>query len=737
MCTREANTKSSFTFLYFGASFLCFLGFLALPSGVPSWFDGLPWSGAWETVTLTALLPFLLIGQRTFLASKISLLILLTLLALKLILALWAPAFGWEVRAYESPQAFANGQWEPTYQSIWRKNVSAIITRPWFSSGQFPMEWMNRYDAKKRNDRQLILNLRGWALIPPGEKLVLRADGAERSLLRIYDKNGRTWELPVLRGLPEDQAIASQQGPSGACRVQGEIFFGKARKWSLVPLLQDSTGKLKPALGQYALWQGPEAAQAGPAGLSGFTWLARILDGGVLLFLAAWSGSLLHSLWRQKYLNAWLACLAAFGLAAPLALSKIPQMSALDPTGIMPLAVAMTIAAVALTAYAFSAKGADHLVGLDPVKPVVFILGPGIIGYLLINWWYHLGVTQLYSLGDDWWVYQNHGRQIFVGGDWWSSFEPIIFYQPGYRYIVGLLHSLFGQSALAQHMLDAWTVAGAAAITTALARLLGALPGWAFLGCALYLANELGGGFRHHLGRSMSEHTGMLFMMLAMWGAARSRELKPGRVLYPALAAAAGFWLRMDHLGALAGAGFFRRPGFGAGCLAAWRSWLKDLWQDRGWVLAYWLVLLLAVLAVLGRNKIMGGLFVLNDPSNVGRWDITSLYGVWVGISRVLNADDHVLKFPALVLWPGALAGLVALFWRRGPLADYPLCLGLTMAGALSPYLFLLPNGCPPRFSVHILPLACLSLALVCNGIMRMILKRRFSRAPAYDPNAP
>lgn len=710
----SANHNSFRSRLWLAISLLALLGLLALPSGMAAWFDGLPWSGALETVLITAIIPFLLLGCSSFLASKKIGLLLLCMLALKLALALWAPASGWAVKAYESPQALAEARWEQTYQTIWRQGISALLDRPWFSYQQFPIEWMNRYDANARQNRRVILSVQGGALIPSGERLVLKATGTGPVSLWLINQKGQRWKLPVLTSASADNLSGAQFPPPGEYKVEGQIAFGPGGDWSLIPVLQDSSGGLTSALERSVLWRGQEAARMGAGVLTGLGWLAKLLDMGIVLFLAVWAGFLLRGLWRDGYLNQWLACLAAFGLGAPLALSRIQTLAALDATGILPLAASMTLAAVVLSIFAFSKTGVERLGKLNPVMFVIIVLGPGIIGYLLFNWWYHLGAMHFYSIGDDWLVYQNYGRQIFVEGDWWSSFEPLIFYQPGYRYIVGFLHVVFGQSALAQHMLDAWCVAGAAALLAALARLLGALPGWAMLGCAFYLFNELAGGFRHHLGRSMSEHCGMLFMLLAMWGAARSRIIKPGRALYPALAAVFGFWLRMDHLGALAGAGLFRQLGRGAGRLASWRRWLEDLWRDRRWPLIYWSLLILAVLTVLLRNKIMGGLCVLNDPSNVDRWDITSLYGAWVGICRILNADDNFVKFSALVLWPGAMAGLAALFWRRGPLAGYPLCLALTMAGALSPYVFLLPNGCPPRFSVHILPLACLSL--VCLG---------------------
>jgi hypothetical protein len=678
---------------------------LALPSGMPAWFNGLPWSGALETLVLTVFLPFLLLGRWQYLTSKKLISFLLCLLALKAILAIWAPSAGWNVKVYESQIAFTEGRWESTYESIWRNGVSAIMDRPWLDSKYFPIEWMNRYAKKKRQKRQVVLQIEGWAIMPKGEELVLRTDGARHASLWAEDSNGKRQKLYFKNG-------TSVKSLSGACKVYGEIYFGPGGNWTLALFLREAFGELTSAFDPPILWQGQDAVTMNLKLLAGLGWMARVSDMAILLFFAAWLYSLLLNLFHEGLLGKRLAFLATLGLVLPLAISWIPDIASLDPTGILPLAIGMSIGSGILATWAIKETNEGDFTEKKLEKLVIFVLGPGIVGYLCFNWWYHLGAMHFYSIGDDWLVYQNYGRQIFVGGDWWSSFEPLIFYQPGYRYIVGLLHALFGQSAMAQHMLDAWSVAGAAALLTGLARFLGAMPSWALIGCAIYLFNELAGGFRHHLGRSMSEHSSMLFMMLAFWGVARSRVFKPGRVLYPALAAMVGFWLRMDHLGALAGAGFFRRPGRGLGWLAAWSQWVKDLWQDLRWPLVYWTLLFLAAFAILARNKIMGGLFVLVDSRNVDRWDITSLYGAWVGLSTILNADDSVIKFPALVLWPGALVGLIALFWRRGPLSGYPLCLALAIAGALSPYVFLLPNGSPPRFSVHILPLACLSIVV-------------------------
>jgi hypothetical protein len=51
----------------------------------------------------------------------------------------------------------------------------------------------------------------------------------------------------------------------------------------------------------------------------------------------------------------------------------------------------------------------------------------------------------------------------------------------------------------------------------------------------------------------------------------------------------------------------------------------------------------------------------------------------------------------------------------------------------MAPYFFLLPNSSPPRFSIHLLPLACLSLAVLAHhGFMYF-----FGPPPPQPPENP
>ena len=86
------------------STFRIILGFfllllvLALPSGIPGWFDGLPWVGRSETLVTVILLPFLLVLGWKFLSFYRPTLFLAFLLALKVLVFAGAPAGGWIIK---------------------------------------------------------------------------------------------------------------------------------------------------------------------------------------------------------------------------------------------------------------------------------------------------------------------------------------------------------------------------------------------------------------------------------------------------------------------------------------------------------------------------------------------------------------------------------------------------------------------------------------------------------------
>lgn len=140
---------------------------------------------------------------------------------------------------------------------------------------------------------------------------------------------------------------------------------------------------------------------------------------------------------------------------------------------------------------------------------------------------------------------------------------------------------------------------------------------------------------------------------------------------------------------------------------------MRKRWK---WPLVYLVLLALAPLAVALRNWMMRGMFVLIVPRTFSE---TFSGLTWDGVRSImilLNAS-YLAKpdFIALVLWPGTILAVVALVWRHGPMAYYPMGLAWTVVGLVVPYFFLFTDNAAPRFSIHLIPIATLSLVVVMN----------------------
>ena len=676
-------------------------GALALPSGVEAWFDGLPWSRRPELVVAAVLLPLLLILQRDFLATRVAAWGALLLLALKLVLALAAPAAGWNLWAYADLQHMQKHAWQPTYATIWRPGVSQVLDKPLSSGREFPIEWLNQGPLPPK--LTLGVRLAGWARVPPGQGLVLMAGGLRQTRAWVQAPGGPRRPLPILANQPSHLDLAGL--PSGVLRVEAELLYGQGG-WSLVPMLAGADGSLRPAFKQGVLWrQAPGAAQ-GDLGLSFWTWAARAADAGLLLWLATWALMAAWRLWQQGVLD-WIS--GGLALAAWLLPDRLHGLLP-DPAKLLPLGGALVAASAALALAAWWQGRRRDLAA--PGLRLALVLAAGMLPYFLELWGSQVGRMHFYSLGDDWHTYQSFARAIFVGGDWWHQAQGVFTYQPMYRYVVGLLHTLFGQSPLAQNLLDVWAVLGGAGLLAALGAALGLRPAWALAGAGLYVAGEMLGPFRHHLGRGLQEHAAMLAMMLAAWAAARGRQGGWGRALGAGLLAALAYGLRQDHVGVLAGLGLLALAAGPGGPGIAWPGLLAAARQGWTWLALYWGVLAAALLALALRNYVLGGALALTSASNFAHLGALDWHRALSSLTILLLASQGPASWTAWLLIPGVGLGLLALFWRPGPLADYPLALGISLAGLLSPYLFLLVNAYPPRFSQHLLPLACLSLVL-------------------------
>ena len=66
----------------------------------------------------------------------------------------------------------------------------------------------------------------------------------------------------------------------------------------------------------------------------------------------------------------------------------------------------------------------------------------------------HLAKFSFYAGGDDQWTFQRAAYRIYLQGYWLEGGEPTFWFQPGYRWVAGALHMLFGDSSLGEFHWD-------------------------------------------------------------------------------------------------------------------------------------------------------------------------------------------------------------------------------------------------------------------------------------------
>ncbi len=707
------------------AAMVLLAAFLVLPSRMELMFDGLPWSHRSEFWVAAGVLPLLAILDRSYLNQRLPYLALALLVVLKLVMSIMAPAGGWEARVYATPRAVQEGQWERTYSTFWRPGLSELLDRPWSNAREFPIEWMNRGPTPPPGGFWLGVEFQGMARVPEGAGLAVVASGLEGGSVKGYDVSGGFREAPLVPGLAEASRLDPAALPGGAFKVEGRLRYGPGN-WSLVPVLVWPGGRVEPAFQQGVLWRNQSGLTISSGRLEVWLALAKAINYGFLAWLTGWAFWALGALWRRRIVDAWLVLLMALTAGLPHLLVR--HIS--DPVHLLPLAAAAVLASAGLALDAGLRPAAWAPRAGRPGLTVLAVLGPGVLAWFLWLYGSEAGAMTFYSQGDDWLTYQNLARRIFLTRDWLDAADGVWHMQPIYRYVVGALHTLFGQSAAAQNLLDVWSALGTAAVTTAVARLLG-LGTWpALLAGFLFLAPELLGPFRYHLGRGLQEHLGMFAVIATAWAVLRAGTKGFWGALLAGGAAVLAFWVRQDHLGVLASLGLFcLEPGQG-GTATAWRTFWMSFGEKWRWLAVYLGVLGAGALLVALHNWWFGGLFTLIAPGNLNFLNIHTWDGRAWNYYVLLAASEGQPSWTAWLLVPGTLLGLLTLVWRPGELRRYPLALGMSLAGLLAPYLYVKVSAYPPRFSLHLLPLAALSLALGLG----LLIERRLGRRRVEKP---
>jgi len=733
MHPNKLNYPASFLKLTFGASLLALV--LGLPSGITAWFDGLPWTGKTETLVLSVIIPFFLVLGWRFLSFRRPVALLSVLLALKLILFLASPSGGWLVRvtphATKAPSSIVNTNWVKTYATSWNKNASGILQKPWAEKLDFPLDWVlfSLQCGTCFNSLTLTTEIEGVLLLPEGKKFALIARGIEEGTLSAVNKGGESFNLLPAKSFEDAARQKHQLSQGGKWEISGQLKYA-GNDWSLIPVIVNPDGEINSKIDRDVLWQSKEEL-AGPLHHIGrYKALSLIIDGGVIIFLLVWAAWVARLLLEENILTWPLAIFSMAAICIPFILApflanilKVVRLS--DPTSISYLGVSNVIAGTGFLIWVWWRKDSRNFHAERIVQSVFLFFGPSILFYFSIKWWSSLGQWHNWSVGNDWVSYQVFARKIVVEGNWLNAGEDIFVLQPLYRYFVGIYHWLFGQSAFVQHMADVWSVLGVATLLAGLAIKIRLSALTAFAASIIYLMIIFIGSFRYHIGRGLSEYHAAIFMVLAIWFLYQAREGSFFKIILASFSGVIGYWIRQDHLIIITMLVFFIVEPTHGTTKEVWRAYWVQIWAywKRGFT--YVGILTFGVFLVCFRNWWVAGTFgpTHSGHPNVFGQDFTNFYHRAKIILTAVEYGNPSLT--TIVLLPGTLLGLLALVWRPKFLQNYPLALGLAFIGLFLPYWFVANWAYAPRFSIHLLPLAIISLMLVGNHFLKKFLKNK------------
>jgi len=652
------------------------------------------------------------------------------LLILKLMLFLASPSGGWMVRVMtpnvNQGQSSVDANWVKTYATSWNKNASGILQTPWTEKYDFPLDWaLFQHNCSACFDAlALTVEVDGALLLAEGKKFALITKGIEEGALTAVNEDGESLNLLPAKSFEDAARQKHQLQKGGKWKISGKLKYASV-DWSLVPVIVNPDGKISSDLDREILWQNKEDLAGSLHYIGPLKSLSLILDGGIILFLLAWATWITSLLMEKGILN-WPFVIFGFMLTClPIATAsllgesfKILRLS--NPGNVNHLGILSVVAGTSFLTWAWRKKDFRNFHADRIVQSVFLFFGPAILFFFSKKWWHYLGHWKNWGAGDDWTSYQMFARKIVVEGEWLNAGEGVFIMMPLYRYFVGVYHWLFGQSAFVQNMADVWCILGTTIILVTFAIKFRVLPFLIFISSTIYLSINLLSAFRYHIGKGLVENHALIFMMLAAWFLYRAREGGGLQIFLATLFGIFGYWIRQDHLGAIAGLAFLALEPV-AGPTGGWKGYWDRFQLHWNKFAIYWGFGISSVLLICYRNWWLGGAFYPTNINNPVLNNEFYSFPILKGVYTILSGTNWPTppSATAIILTSGTVLALTALVWRPNVLKDFPLSIGIIIIGLFAPYIFIWNSGYPPRFSIHLLPLALLSVIVVIDFFVK------------------
>jgi hypothetical protein len=496
---------------------------LLWPDRISGFLDGVPLDRALEAIAIGALFPIVWALHPQFLLTRFARGCIVALLLWKAAAGALLVQDGWCVRFDPDFPYAKNATGRPhawDLRADWRSAdpaCSAVMTRSYHELAEFPAWFFNLPPASD-----------SWPSAterPPGARVGMSVRGflhaRDAGVLRI-DTRGDTATVMQADG----RAFESETPLAPGLHVIAIDTVMTGDDWRMVPLWNGSD----------TLWSSVSTTVSYPSpfNLAVRPWVRWLPLAIASVLLLAWAGSALRRIGHAPILG-W-----AGGMSIAIA-----GLILSDHVNAARWVVGALIAGVFVPVppRLRNTSGAFVMVG---VPWAVFILAS-------CAW--AAGRWVLYEVGHDYWLYQRFAYRIVMQGYWLEGGSETFYFQPFYRWIVGLLHMAFGDSSIGEWFWDGTCLLAGSLLAFRIARAFAGFR-WGLVAAVLPLAMMLLGTASHLIGRGLGEISSAGLVSLAALNLMASRRRVMPAVVSGLLATAA-FYTRLNNLFIAGGVGLF------------------------------------------------------------------------------------------------------------------------------------------------------------------------------------
>jgi len=664
---------------------------LLWPDRIRGPFDGIPLDGTAEAVLVGIVVPVLIWFQRRFFELRSARALVILLLFWKVFSASTFVQDGWCVRfmpgrPYAVGATGAPHSWD--LRADWRApdpRCSAIMTRSYRDFLHFPAWFFNlppdsaSWPAPEDRPPGATTTLTVRGFINARQSGVLQIEtGADMATHIFVDGVASAGDTPLAAGLHAVDLNATLVG----------------NEWALVPRWNGTD-----------MWSAVTATVRRPSrvDLAARGWVHWVPTVLVLVLVLGWVASAIRRVGSGAAL-AWSA-----GASLVLGALVVTDRMALARWAIVALAAA---AFVPIRTRLKNVFGAFILIGVPWLTWVVVASSPAI------------GRFVLYGSGHDYWMFQRFAYRIVMQDYWLEGGSPTFWFQPLYRWVVGLLHVVFGDSSVGEWYWDGACLLAGALLSFRVVKTFAGF-GWGLVAAVTPLAVFMLGTAQDLIGAGLGEITSAGLLSVAALFAMRARHGNLRAAAWAGVFATLAFYTRLNNLLMAIGVAVFALPA----AMPAQRLWQPSVW----WRATSWR-LVGVVVGAIGA----GALFFAWRT-----WHYTGVFSVFYGTQRDSLQVWQRGMSPATALERVASSVLMVLTVNDPPRFDpyaLPVLAGATAAAAglagvprlrhvpLAPSLWFFTgiaaafiargSAYPGRFSLHILPVTS---ALAVCGVAALV----------------